>query len=63
MSSPGAGQCTGLDEVGGGGGLGMQIGNCDFWPEQGAGEMMGDTLPYRNWIGVVVTVDNRARLQ
>lgn len=23
---------------------GMQIGNCNFWPEQGAGEMMGDTF-------------------
>lgn len=38
---------AGLDEAGGGGRLGMQIGNCDFWPEQGAGEMMGDTMhPY-----------------
>lgn len=48
VSSPGeVTMCRpGLDEVGRQVVVawGMQIGNCNFWSEQGAGEMMGDTI-------------------
>lgn len=58
VEAPGAGQCCRPRRGGGG----DWTGDCKLatatWPEQGAGEMMGDTLPaYKKCEVTVATVD------